>query len=188
MTAVAQDTFVDDRLAKRNAVLLALAQALGGASASIVITTGSLVGYMMLDEDKALATVPVSAMVLGTAFGTIPAGIIMRRFGRRAGFMGSAIGRCCLRSACRLRGAAEPLSALFLCLRAGVVSQEPSSSSTGSLPPIRQAMRSSPRRSHGSWPAGCLPVLSDPKPSSPPRTCLRRSCSPEPMLHRPASP
>ncbi|MBO9424745.1 MFS transporter [Labrenzia sp. R4_1] len=91
MTAVAQDAFVDDRLAKRNAVLLALAQALGGASASIVITTGSLVGYMMLDEDKALATVPVSAMVLGTAFGTIPAGIIMRRFGRRAGFMGSAI-------------------------------------------------------------------------------------------------
>ncbi|MBO9418656.1 MFS transporter [Labrenzia sp. R4_2] len=91
MTAVAQDTFVDDRLAKRNAVLLALAQALGGASASIVITTGSLVGYMMLDEDKALATVPVSAMVLGTAFGTIPAGIIMRRFGRRAGFMGSAM-------------------------------------------------------------------------------------------------
>ncbi|EEE47875.1 MFS transporter [Roseibium alexandrii] len=91
MTAVAQDTFVDDRLAKRNAVLLALAQALGGASASIVITTGSLVGYMMLDEDKALATVPVSAMVLGTAFGTIPAGIIMRRFGRRAGFMGSAL-------------------------------------------------------------------------------------------------
>lgn len=91
MTAVAQDAFVDDRLAKRNAVLLALAQALGGASASIVITTGSLVGYMMLDEDKALATVPVSAMVLGTAFGTIPAGIIMRRFGRRAGFMGSAM-------------------------------------------------------------------------------------------------
>jgi len=91
MTAVAQDAFVDDRLAKRNAVLLALAQALGGASASIVITTGSLVGYMMLDEDKALATVPVSAMVLGTAFGTIPAGIIMRRFGRRAGFMGSAL-------------------------------------------------------------------------------------------------
>ena len=91
MTAVAQDAFVDDRLAKRTAVHHALAQALGGASASIVITTGSLVGYMMLDEDKALATVPVSAMVLGTAFGTIPAGIIMRRFGRRAGFMGSAL-------------------------------------------------------------------------------------------------
>ncbi|WP_420411069.1 MFS transporter [Roseibium sp.] len=91
MTAVSHETLVDDRLAKRNALLLALAQALGGASASIVISTGSLVGYMMLGEDKSLATVPVSAMVLGTAFGTIPAGMIMRRFGRRAGFMGSAL-------------------------------------------------------------------------------------------------
>ncbi|MBN9669844.1 MFS transporter [Roseibium aggregatum] len=84
-------SFVDDRLAKRNAVLLALAQALGGASASIVIATGPLVGYMMLEADKSLATLPVSTMVLGTAFGTIPAGMIMRRFGRRVGFMGAAL-------------------------------------------------------------------------------------------------
>ncbi|MCX2723296.1 MFS transporter [Roseibium salinum] len=91
MTAVTPDSFVDDRLAKRNALLLALAQALGGASASIVIATGPLAGYMMLEEDKSLATLPVSAMVLGTAFGTIPAGMIMRRFGRRAGFMGAAL-------------------------------------------------------------------------------------------------
>ena len=91
MTTAQPEHFVDDRLAKRNAVLLALAQALGGASASIVIATGPLVGYMMLDEDKSLATLPVSAMVLGTAFGTIPAGMIMRRFGRRVGFTGAAI-------------------------------------------------------------------------------------------------
>lgn len=81
----------DDQLARRNAFLLALAQAIGGALASIVITTGPLVGYMMLAEDKSLATVPVSAMVLGTAFGTLPAGMIMRRFGRRAGFMGASL-------------------------------------------------------------------------------------------------
>lgn len=91
MKTAMPDTVVDDRLAKRNAVLLALAQALGGASASIVIATGPLVGYMMLEEDKSLATLPVSAMVLGTAFGTIPAGIIMRRFGRRAGFTGASL-------------------------------------------------------------------------------------------------
>lgn len=90
MTAATPDIFENDSLAKRNALLLALAQAVGGASASIVIATGPLVGYMMLGEDKSLATVPVSAMVLGTAFGTIPAGMIMRRFGRRAGFMGAA--------------------------------------------------------------------------------------------------
>lgn len=91
MTAQSQDTFVDDTLARRNALLLAFAQALGGASASIVIATGPLIGYMMLDEDKALATLPVSAMVLGTAFGTLPAGMIMRRFGRRAGFTGASL-------------------------------------------------------------------------------------------------
>ncbi|MBO6932234.1 MAG: MFS transporter, partial [Roseibium sp.] len=90
MTAATTEEFVDDRLAKRNALLLALAQALGGASASIVIATGPLVGYMMLESDKSLATLPVSAMVLGTAFGTIPAGMFMRRYGRRAGFTGAA--------------------------------------------------------------------------------------------------
>jgi len=82
---------IDDSLAKRNALLLAFAQAMGGALASIVIATGPLVGYMMLSEDKSLATLPVSAMVLGTAFGTLPAGMIMRRFGRRAGFMGASL-------------------------------------------------------------------------------------------------
>lgn len=46
---------------------------------------------MMLDEDKALATLPVSTMVLGTAFGTLPAGMIMRRYGRRVGFAGAAL-------------------------------------------------------------------------------------------------
>ncbi|WP_298958046.1 MFS transporter [uncultured Roseibium sp.] len=91
MTAALTEAFVDDRLAKRNALLLALAQAVGGASASIVIATGPLVGYMMLDEDKSLATLPVSTMVLGTAFGTIPAGMIMRRYGRRAGFAGASL-------------------------------------------------------------------------------------------------
>lgn len=90
VAATADPSFVDDRLAKRNAVLLALAQALGGASASIVIATGSLVGSSLLGSDKSLATLPVSAFVLGTAIGTLPAGAIMRRYGRRFGFMGAA--------------------------------------------------------------------------------------------------
>jgi MFS family permease len=90
VAASADPAFVDDRLAKRNAVLLAFAQALGGASASIVIATGSLVGSSLLGSDKSLATLPVSAFVLGTAIGTLPAGAIMRRYGRRVGFMGAA--------------------------------------------------------------------------------------------------
>jgi MFS family permease len=93
MTAAANatDFLVDDRLARRNAVLLAIAQALGGASASIVIASASLVGASLLGVDKSLATLPVSSFVLGTAFGTLPAGAIMHRFGRRAGFVGSAM-------------------------------------------------------------------------------------------------
>ncbi|WP_029056848.1 MFS transporter [Stappia stellulata] len=93
MTAAANatDFLVDDRLARRNAVLLAIAQALGGASASIVIASASLVGASLLGADKSLATLPVSSFVLGTAFGTLPAGAIMHRFGRRAGFVGSAM-------------------------------------------------------------------------------------------------
>jgi len=88
--AASTHAFVDDRLAKRNALLLAFAQALGGASASIVIATGSLIGSSLLGSDKSLATLPVSAFVLGTAIGTLPAGAIMRRFGRRIGFMGAS--------------------------------------------------------------------------------------------------
>lgn len=84
-------TFVDDGLARRNAVLLACAQALGGASASIVIASGSLVGASMLGADKSLATLPVSCFVLGTAFGTLPAGAVMQRYGRRVGFVGSSL-------------------------------------------------------------------------------------------------
>ncbi|MEP0233285.1 MFS transporter [Roseibium sp.] len=92
--SVSASAAVDDRLARRNALLLAMAQAVGAASASIVIITGSLIGYMLLEENKSLATVPVSVMVLGTALGTLPAGMIMRRFGRRAGFMGACLMAC----------------------------------------------------------------------------------------------
>lgn len=83
---------VDDRIARRNVALLAFAQALGGASASIVIATGPLIGSALLGSDKSLATLPVSFMVLGTALGMLPAGMIMRRFGRRRSFLGSSIG------------------------------------------------------------------------------------------------
>ncbi|GGE77839.1 MFS transporter [Stappia taiwanensis] len=91
MTAIPADDLIDDRLARRNAILLACAQALGGASASIVIATASLVGAGLLGADKSLATLPVSFFVLGTAFGTLPAGAIMHRFGRRAGFVGASL-------------------------------------------------------------------------------------------------
>ena len=53
---------------------------------------GGLIGFALAD-DKALATLPVSMVILGTAVSTIPASLFMGRFGRRTGFLlGAAIG------------------------------------------------------------------------------------------------
>ncbi|MGD9867866.1 MAG: MFS transporter [Hyphomicrobiales bacterium] len=75
----------DDARARRNAVILSVAQALYGIGATILITLGGLTGSY-LAEDKSLATLPISTFVLGTAFTTVPASLIMQRLGRRRGF------------------------------------------------------------------------------------------------------
>jgi MFS family permease len=81
----------DDRLAARNALVLALAQALGGAMTSITVALGGLVGLYLLSDETRLATLPVTAMIVGTACGTIPAALVLARLGRRAGFMVGAL-------------------------------------------------------------------------------------------------
>lgn len=81
-----------DSLAKRNALVLAGAQALGGANPAIIISLGGIVGAQLV-ADKAFATVPVSLLQLGIATGVIPAAMIMRRLGRRSGYLiGALIG------------------------------------------------------------------------------------------------
>lgn len=80
----------DDALARRNAFILAAAQALGGANAAVVISTGGLVGHF-LATNKAFATLPVTFMVVGLALATLPASFLMQRVGRRAGFILGAI-------------------------------------------------------------------------------------------------
>lgn len=81
-----------DRLARRNAVVLACAQALGGANPAIIVSLGGIVGSQLV-ADKAFATVPVSLMQLGIACGVIPAAFLMRRLGRRSGYLiGAFIG------------------------------------------------------------------------------------------------
>ena len=80
--------------AKRAAILLAVASAIGGSAGPVAIGTGGLVGAAMLPhEQMGLATVPVSAYILGPALASIPAAMTMRRIGRRNGFIvGTAIG------------------------------------------------------------------------------------------------
>jgi MFS family permease len=72
-----------DKLARRNAWVLAVAQALAGGNSAVVIATGGIVGAM-LAPDKGLATLPITFMVLGMWFGTLPVGSLARKFGRRA--------------------------------------------------------------------------------------------------------
>ncbi|MCB1379614.1 MAG: MFS transporter [Alphaproteobacteria bacterium] len=80
----------DDVKARRNAVVLALAQALYGAVTTAVVVTAGLVGSQ-LAPSPSLATLPMSMMIVGTALSTFPISIMMRRVGRRAGFITFAL-------------------------------------------------------------------------------------------------
>ncbi|HLB15807.1 MAG TPA: MFS transporter [Burkholderiales bacterium] len=73
----------------RNVALLAAAQALVLSSSVLAMTLGALVGGQ-LAPDKSLATLPIAAIVVGTALTTIPAAAFMRRVGRRVGFLTGA--------------------------------------------------------------------------------------------------
>lgn len=72
--------------AHRNIAVLSAAQALGGASPPIVMSLGGLVGQR-LAPDPTWITFPVSLFGLGLAIGTLPAAFIMRRYGRRDGYL-----------------------------------------------------------------------------------------------------
>jgi len=76
----------DDAAARRNAFILAVAQALYGSAVTMLIVTAGLVGAQ-LSSDPSWATLPVSAFVIGTALTTLPLSLLMRRIGRKAGFM-----------------------------------------------------------------------------------------------------
>jgi len=109
MTAVAEGTIVaaaDDRLARRNTLVLAIGQALSGANNSVIVSTGAIVGSV-LAPDPGLATLPISIMVLGICAGTVPVGILSRAFGRRFALQtGTVFGILCGLIACAavLRG------------------------------------------------------------------------------------
>jgi len=77
---------------RRNLGLLVAAQSLGAASPPIIVSLGGLVGQM-LAENPAFSTLPVSLFNLGLALSTIPAALLMRRFGRRTAYsLGALIG------------------------------------------------------------------------------------------------
>ena len=89
MTSLTAETY-DDARAKRNAVVLSIAQSFSTSSTVALIATAGLIGADLAPE-RSLATLPVTSFVIGTMLSTIPASLLMRRFGRRAGFVGGAI-------------------------------------------------------------------------------------------------
>lgn len=85
----------DDTVAKRNVLILAMASALLGAQMPVHFILGGLAGQM-LAENKALATLPISATVFCSMFAAPVIAQVMGRYGRMTGFFmgtgGGAIG------------------------------------------------------------------------------------------------
>lgn len=91
----AANLIIDERIAKGNIWRLSAAQALAGANSIVVMTTGGIAGAT-LAPNIALATVPVSCFVVGTAVATMPAGYLAYKYGRKIGFyLGCLSGLVC---------------------------------------------------------------------------------------------
>jgi predicted MFS family arabinose efflux permease len=74
--------YTDDELAGRNAIVLAVAQALAGGNNTVIVATSSIIGSV-LAPDPGLATLPISVMVAGMWLGTLPVGYFAKAYGRR---------------------------------------------------------------------------------------------------------
>ena len=77
---------------RRNVAILAANQALFLIAAITVMTLSGIVGQQ-LTPNPALATLPVAMMMIGVVVASLPASLLMKRIGRRAGFItGTLIG------------------------------------------------------------------------------------------------
>ncbi|HEX9707841.1 MAG TPA: MFS transporter [Steroidobacteraceae bacterium] len=70
--------------------LLSATQALCMSGSFLFVLLGGIIGSH-LAPSPALATLPVSVLILGLASSVVPAGALIHRFGRRAVFVGSAL-------------------------------------------------------------------------------------------------
>lgn len=74
----------------RNVLILALLQAIGMCGSSIVLLLTGIIGEQIAPS-ASLATLPNSLGVVSTALFSIPAALLMRRIGRKAGFLLSLV-------------------------------------------------------------------------------------------------
>ncbi|WP_425070700.1 MFS transporter [Sagittula sp. S175] len=74
-----------DSRARRNVIVLVLAQAILGAQMPMIFTIGGLAGQS-LASNPCFATLPISLIVLGSMLAATPVSNMMQKYGRRAGF------------------------------------------------------------------------------------------------------
>lgn len=70
----------------RNLIILVASQMISATATISLVTLGGIIGSTMTDN-RALVTLPLSLMIVAGAVTTIPATMLMRRIGRRYGFM-----------------------------------------------------------------------------------------------------
>lgn len=79
--------------AHKNVLVLAVGQAIFNSTRALSILVATLVSAKMLGPDLTFVTAPITVMLVGTTFATLPAAHFMQRFGRRAGFvLGGLVG------------------------------------------------------------------------------------------------
>jgi len=80
-----------DSTARRNVAVLVAAQAILGAQMPMIFTIAGLAGQS-LAANACWATLPISAMVVGSMLTATPLSALMARYGRRAGFVVGSFG------------------------------------------------------------------------------------------------
>ena len=74
----------------RNLSLLTVGVCIMMSCTSLIVATAALVGFS-LATDKSLATLPIAAQFVGTMLASVPAAMMMQRFGRKTTFMIAAL-------------------------------------------------------------------------------------------------
>jgi MFS family permease len=87
-------TAPETHVGRRNILVLSICQALSTAAASIDMTLTALTGYQ-LAPSKLLATLPFALITVAAAFVIFSASMLMKRIGRKLGFiLGATVGTC----------------------------------------------------------------------------------------------
>ena len=81
----------ENSLARRNLIILILAQATVGNQMVMIFIVGGLAGQSLV-SNPCFATLPISLIVLGSMLSANPLSLIMQKYGRRAGFLLGTLG------------------------------------------------------------------------------------------------